>query len=236
MHCCYLPSYAGGDSIELPDTEAHHVVHVLRADVGTRIRFTNGIGITGLATLTRVDKKQCTVHIDDATLHTRSSPSLHIGVALLHNSDRMAFMMEKLTELGVHRITPFITANTERRHFKREKELAHMVSALKQSAQPFLPQLDDVVQFLHWLPQVSTATERRIAHCRSSDLVPLVKTCQPADMCIAIGPEGDFTEAEVEAAINQGFIGVSLGVDVLRAETAAMSAVMTIKTWKTLHA
>lgn len=236
MHCAYLPDYFTGDTAELPDVEIHHLLHVLRADIGTKIRFSNGKGLTGNADITLLNKKQGHIHISDATHHQRLSPSLHIGVALLHNSDRMAFLMEKLTELGVDRITPLLTSNTERRHFKRDKELSHMVAALKQSAQPFLPQLDDVVQFLQWLPQVSKTADRRIAHCRKTGMIPLAKTCSENAICIAIGPEGDFSEAEVAAAIDHGFIEVSLGNEVLRAETAAMSAVMTIKTWRTLHA
>lgn len=234
MHCTWIPGYTDQAEIDLTEAEAHHLLHVLRGKPGMQILFTNGNGITGTAEVIRADKKKCTVHILDKKQHTRSAPAIHIAAGLLHNTDRQQFMLEKLTELGVARITPLLTANAERRHFNREKAEAHMIAALKQSAQPFLPVLDEMVQFLHYKAQTDVAEQRFIAHCRHQDMTHLAKQYQPADaVCIAIGPEGDFTREEVEAAEAAGFRPVSLGRDVLRAETAAVTAAVIIKT---LHA
>lgn len=236
MHCVWLPDLAQEEMCWLPEAEVHHVVHVLRASVGTRVRFTNGAGVTGVAEIAEIHKKNCSLQILERKIHERKQPEIHIALGVLHNADRLQFVMEKLTELGVHRITPLITEHTERRQFNHDKAKAHMIAAIKQSAQPFLPELTDLVKFLQWIPQAPSGMQKCIAHCHVPDLPQLatvIHTQQPT--CLLIGPEGDFSQEEVRVALQAGFSAVSLGNAVLRAETAAIAAVVMIQTKHILH-
>lgn len=237
MHCVWLHELADTDVIWLPESEVHHVVHVLRATVHTEVRFTNGRGITGTARISEIDKKKCCLQITSRVQHQRRKPEIHVALGVLHNADRLQFVMEKLTELGVHTITPLITEHTERRQFNQEKAKAHMIAAIKQSGQAFLPELSNLVKFLQWIPQVPDNMQKYIAHCHVPQLPYLpsvIDVNQP--VCVLIGPEGDFSAAEVQQAVKAGFTEVSLGDAVLRAETAALSAVVMIQTKFMLHA
>ncbi len=236
MHCVWLPDVAEEEMVWLPESEVHHVVHVLRATVGTPVRFTNGAGVTGTAEIAEISKKACRVRVLTRVQHQRTHPEIHIAFGVLHNADRLQFVMEKLTELGVHRITPLITEHTERRQFNHEKAKAHMIAAIKQSGHAFLPDLTDLVKFLQWIPQVPADMQKCIAHCHVPALPPLPATIDTnRPVCLLIGPEGDFSPDEVRVATQAGFTEVSLGNAVLRAETAAMAAVIMIQTKHLLH-
>lgn len=237
MHCIWLPEYNGNNTIILSEAEAHHVMHVLRAKAGEQMRFTNGKGTTGLLTIEEVNKKQCRVAITETTTHSIPAPEIHVGLSVLHNADRMRFAIEKLTELGVRTITPLSTRHTEKKHFNATREYNHIIAAVKQSAQAFAPELKEMVQFLQWIKQEHNENQRFIAHCQSTPLPPLALSIIPQQpVLILIGPEGDFNAEEVALAEAHGFRSVSLGNDVLRSETAAVTAVVTIKTLSTLHA
>lgn len=236
MHCVWIPELTEADEHILSEAEMHHVVHVVRASIGSTMRFTNGKGTTGTCTLIHQDKKQCRVRIDTRTLHARSGAPIHVALGVLHNADRFQFVLEKLTELGVHKITPLITDHTEKRQLNLQKAQAHLIAAVKQSAQPFIPELTDLAKFLPWLQVVDKHATALIAHCHSPHL-PLLPQVQGLEQAvvIAIGPEGDFSPNEVQAAKLAGFRDISLGDVVLRAETAAISAVVMIHTKRILH-
>ena len=144
------------------------------------------------------------------------------------NNDRFEWFLEKVTELGVDEITPIICQNSERKVIKPERLNKILVAAMKQSLKACLPKLNKAIYFKEFIKQKFN-TDRFIAHCGEGRKTPL-KQCliRHQDVMIMIGPEGDFSNTEVQEAITNGFVPVSLGKSRLRTETAAIAACHTI--------
>lgn len=145
--------------------------------------------------------------------------------------DRMEWMAEKVTEMGVDRIVPLLCRYSERKVLKTERLRKILVAAMKQSLKATLPQLDDLTPFDDFMKALPDG-QRFIAYCDPA--IPrrdFVKECLPeSDVTILVGPEGDFSQPEIRAALDAGFIPVSLGDSRLRTETAGVFACAAIHT------
>ena len=141
--------------------------------------------------------------------------------------DRFEWLVEKITELGCDRITPLLCEHSERKVIKTERLHKVLVAALKQSMQPWLPFLDDIIPFRSFVNE-SKGDQRFIcsADAGTQLLQHLYKPAQP--VILAVGPEGDFSGAELDAAVAAGFKPCSLGPARLRTETAGLVACHTI--------
>ena len=136
----------------------------------------------------------------------------------------LEWLIEKLTELGVSSITPLLCDHSERKIIKKERLEKITISGLKQSQQFYLPKVNEMVSFKDFVI-ASKKQETYIAHCEESpkenlDAISFKGTSQT----VMIGPEGDFTADEVQAAIEMGAKPVHLGSKRLRTETAAVVA------------
>jgi 16S rRNA (uracil1498-N3)-methyltransferase len=140
----------------------------------------------------------------------------------------MEWFVEKATEIGIHEITPIICDNSERKFFKTDRAHKIIQSAMKQSNQFYLPIINEPISFSQFIKSSLNET-RFIAHCEDDlkneffNEIPL-----HADICILIGPEGDFSKKEITLAIENDFKPVALGKTRLRTETAALVATQTI--------
>lgn len=149
---------------------------------------------------------------------------LHLAVAPTKMNDRYEWFLEKATEIGISEITPLICEHSERTIFKADRFGKILQSAMKQSLQYHLPQLNEPVAFKDF---VNTLHEGQlfIAHCEETDKKLLKTAIKPRQkITILIGPEGDFSVTEIEQALQKGFAAVSLGNTRLRTETAAIVA------------
>lgn len=137
----------------------------------------------------------------------------------------MEWMVEKLTEIGINRIIPLLCRHSERKEIKCERLEKIAVSAMKQSLKASMPIIDRMTPVKDVISQ-SKEAQRFIAYCdRSIPRLLLSKEYVPhADSIILIGPEGDFSTDEIQAALDAGFKPVSLGDNRLRTETAAIVA------------
>ena len=132
-------------------------------------------------------------------------------------------MLEKLTEMGISSITPILCNNSERKDLKTERLKKIMISALKQSKQFFLPELNHMISFKDYIKGVKNPFY--IAHCKNESLKNLFEIdFKNKENTILIGPEGDFSEEEIKLSINSGGISVSIGNNILRTETAGIIA------------
>ena len=148
------------------------------------------------------------------------------------NLDRIEWMTEKCTEMGIDRITPLLCRHSERKVLKTERLHKILVAAMKQSLKAQLPQLDELTPIEDFLEQIADA-QRFIAYCDESlprsERRSLAQVYNPSsDAVVMIGPEGDFDPIEVEAALKAGFVPVALGESRLRTETAGLVAVSTM--------
>lgn len=232
MHCLYAPDLHDQTQFTLSESESHHLINVLRAKSGDQIIITNGNGRLFEAVIAVAHKKHTTVDIIATSNFTRTQGSIHLVIAPVKTAERLGYLLEKITELNVSSITPILTQNGERRVFHHEKEIHHLIAAIKQSKNPFLPILYPLTTFEKLLTDFQrNVAQKLICHCRNTPKMKLTQQYQPKqDVIICIGPEGDFTTEEVAAAEQAGFTSVSLGNEVLRAETAGIVAAVTIKT------
>lgn len=227
MDLFYLPiieSNAG--SILFPKEEAKHISRVLRKKNGDQLRVTNGLGLELMLELTQVKNHSCQARVIDKTHHRPLPYTLHLAVAPTKNINRFEWLIEKATEIGVHTITPILCDHSERKTIKIERLSKIMIAALKQSQQFFLPTLNPMETFQSFL---SKHTNGLIAHCHPSDKTSLLSIAKKqGDHLILIGPEGDFSPKEINAAEARGYTSIELGNQRLRTETAAIVACHTV--------
>lgn len=228
MQLFYAPDLNEGDGFAvLPKEESHHAVKVLRMQAGDEMFVTNGRGLGVRGTLGDPSPSGCSVKVDEVLDDAqRRGYRIHVAVAPTKVNDRMEWFLEKATEIGVDEITPLICARSERRVFNRARGLKVVLSAAKQSLKYSFPVLNEAESFRTFLKGVS-AGKKFIAHCMPQGRrLSLKDGLSPADdVCILIGPEGDFSPEEVELAVECGFVPVTLGESRLRTETAALFAV-----------
>ena len=157
----------------------------------------------------------------------KSAPSkyhLHLAVAPTKMNDRYEWFLEKATEIGIHEITPIICDRSERKVINTERFDKIILTALKQSNELFLPKLNEAITFKEFV-KLKNEGKKLIAHCEETNKKTLKSVLAPNEnITILIGPEGDFSEKEIEAALENNYIPVSLGSTRLRTETAAIVA------------
>ena len=211
----------------LPEEESKHAVRVLRLRPGDSVELVNGRGGVYQAEVVQADAKRCQLRITHEQQVPRRPYAVHVAVAPTKNLDRMEWLIEKATEMGVDRISFLRCARSERRELKLERLEKIAVSALKQSGQAWLPQLDEMIDFGAFLPTVEPATTF-IAHLADDERTELAQVANGPTCAILIGPEGDFTPEEIAAARQRGIRPVALGLTRLRTETAALAAAHTV--------
>lgn len=221
----YIADYTDTQkSINLDEDTSRHVVQVLRMKAGEQLNLTDGKGTLLTCEITDDHKKHCVVDIKEVRHKAQGARKVSVGISLLKNSNRFEWFLEKATELGVTEIIPLICERTEKEKFRYDRLQGICISAMLQSQQVWLPVLHEPVSFtdLQFLQYANH--QKFIAHCEESNKTPL--TAQPINQLtiILIGPEGDFTSPEIELALSNGFIPVSLGETRLRTETAGVVA------------
>jgi 16S rRNA (uracil1498-N3)-methyltransferase len=167
--------------------------------------------------------KSCIFEITNQETRPRRPLHLHIAIAPTKMNDRMEWFLEKATEVGIEEITPVICDRSERRLVNAERFEKVVIAACKQSMQPWFPVLHPSTPLTDFLKLQEPGF---IAHCASSfPRIPLFESLpESGSVCILIGPEGDFTPAEINQATSLGWKSVSLGQGRLRTETAGLVA------------
>jgi len=224
-----------GTEILLQTKEARYLLTVLRLTAGDAVTVFDGEGTEYRAEL-RADEDQGVYLAIQEELHpVRESPlRITLGQGLL-KGERMKFVIQKATELGVDRIIPLVTARSipivegERESLRLERWARIAQEAAKQSGRTVVPGIGPIKELADFL--VASAGARIMFW--EGEPTPLRKIADQIDpqqgMTVLIGPEGGFSEDEVLAAQRQGFIVAGLGQRVLRAETATLSVLSIIQ-------
>jgi 16S rRNA (uracil1498-N3)-methyltransferase len=227
----YLPFIDNAESlITLDEETSKHIVSVLRMHAGDRIHLTNGKGTLLTGEITDDHKRMCVVRIVENVNIAPSPKSLTIAISLLKNGSRFEWFVEKAAEIGVTEIFPVICERSEKLHFRYDRKVNILVSAMLQSQQAWLPVLREPKKIDELLPQVQHQ-QRFIAHCLDEAKKPLITAIDPSasSQVIFIGPEGDFTKAEIDLALQHNCVPVTLGETRLRSETAGIVAAAILK-------
>lgn len=204
--------------------ESKHIIKVLRKKEDDKIHVTNGLGFLFETEIALASESKCTVTIQSYTTQETKSWKLHLAVAPTKMNERYEWFLEKATEIGIDEITPIICEHSERKIVKTDRFRKILESAMKQSLHYFMPKLNEPIDFKNFISQPFEG-QKLIAHCENTTKNSLKAVLQPnTNILILIGPEGDFSVKEIETALQNKFIPVSLGNTRLRTETAAVVA------------
>ena len=228
MHLFYTPNIQSSQYV-LDKEESTHCVRVLRLTEGNVIHLTDGKGNLFKAKLVSTSIKECIVEIIETFPdYGKLNFELHIAIAPTKNIDRFEWFLEKATEIGISQITPIICEHSERTIVKPDRLKKIITSAVKQSLKAYHPVLNEAIKFKDFLKKDFKDNEF-IAHCEKEEKQSLQDVYQKANNAlILIGPEGDFSVNEINAALEKKFLPVSLGNSRLRTETAGLVACHTI--------
>lgn len=225
----YVPDAAQQN--ELPPEEAMHAMRVLRLKGGDEIFLMDGVGNFYRAQVTIAATHHCYYEIlETLPQEPQWKGHFHLAVAPTKMIDRMEWMVEKATEVGVDEMSFLDCAFSERRVVKNARMDKIIVSAVKQSHKAWKPVLHEMTAFKRFIEQPRSGL-KYIAHCydeipRANLFGELRKHADESEITVMIGPEGDFSIEEVKQAIDKGYQSVNLGTSRLRTETAGLSAVM----------
>ncbi len=209
----------------LSEESSRHIVQVLRMQEGEQLLLTNGKGQTLTAEIVTAHKKKTEVKVIHKEFLPQRAPKISIAISLIKSASRFEWFLEKATEIGVSAIIPLLCKRTEKSHFREERMKTILISAMLQSRQAWLPELVAPTKF-NELINNKYYGQKFIAHCIEEEkkILNNLITDESSSKIILVGPEGDFTEEEVKAALQQNYIPVSLGETRLRTETAGLVA------------
>lgn len=226
MQLFYHPDISESDKqIIFPKEESRHIVKVLRKKEGDLLNVTNGKGFLFKTEITSISAQKCLATVIEVDAEAAPQYYLHLAVAPTKMNDRYEWFLEKATEIGVREITPVICDHSERQVVKLERYARVLQSAMKQSLHLSIPKLNETIDLNKFLSS-ELPGKKYIAHCEEAEEKRSLKSQMlPGETStILIGPEGDFSSAEIELALKSGWIPVSLGSSRLRTETAAIVA------------
>ncbi|CAN5158296.1 16S rRNA (uracil(1498)-N(3))-methyltransferase [soil metagenome] len=210
----------------LDGPEAHHLATVRRFELGDAVTLFNGDGLDYPASILALNKKSVTLSIATGVAVDRElAHKITLAVAM-PKGDRGEFLVEKLTELGVSRFVPLITERTvvSPKESRVEKLQRIVIEASKQCGRNKLMTVEQPVKWSEFLRREHPAA-RYVMHTTET-----TQSLQSAGECIiAVGPEGGYTAGEVQSAIESGWQAASLGKTILRVETAAIAAAISVR-------
>lgn len=218
----FYEPYNDAGNLQLSDANKHYILQVLRMKEGEQCFITNGRGVKCLTVIRDVSKRDCSIEIVECFTETQRRSNLHIAISFTKNPARMEWFLEKATELGIETITPLITHRSEKIFFKKERFEKILISAMLQSQQAFLPNLNDITPLKRVIE--IAVPQKYIAYCGDEyDKQKLTDILKPsAGTLFLIGPEGDFTADEVSLCRQKEYEVIELGTNRLRTETAGL--------------
>ncbi|MEO8794102.1 MAG: 16S rRNA (uracil(1498)-N(3))-methyltransferase [Daejeonella sp.] len=224
MHLFYTPLISG-ELHMLNEEESKHCIRVLRLQVNEEINLIDGRGGFYTAEIIDAHPKRTALRVTKVELnYGKRNHYLHIAIAPTKNIERTEWFLEKATEIGIDEISLINCERSERKDVKTERLVRVVTSAIKQSIKAYHPVVNDIVPFRKFI-ESNYEGQKFIAHCIDLDKQYLKENLvKKSKYLILIGPEGDFSAAEVGLAIEAGFKPITLGNSRLRTETAALEA------------
>jgi 16S rRNA (uracil1498-N3)-methyltransferase len=208
--------------------ETHHVLKVLRLQAGDALQVTDGQGKLFNCLLATQSSQARLQILTEKTIPAPVS-SMHLAIAPTKNADRMEWLVEKCTEIGISRISFLLCQRSERKQLRLDRLEKIAIEAIKQSGQVWLPQLADMQDFKTFVRQ-NQASQKWVAHLADDDRQEISQSEKSGEICLLVGPEGDFSAEEIVEAKACGFVAVSLGKTRLRTETAGLVGCVQLQT------
>jgi len=219
MQLFYLPDARNSDT--LSREESYHCIKILRHKKGDILSITDGIGNLYSGKIISDDQSSCKLKILSKEKTITKNHNIHLVIAPTKSLEKMEWMVEKLSEIGVDKISFIYTKNSERKKIRINRLKKKSISAMKQSNSFTKTKINDIVSFDDFIKNLNDKSEKLIAHIGNNPLLKKV-VIKSNNYTILVGPEGDFSKKEVSEANAKGFRGISLGKNILRTETAGL--------------
>lgn len=228
---------ASTNKFELSPEESNHLLRVLRRAKGDMVYVTNGKGLLLTCRIDETNNKTAVLSVMEHKTYARAPFHIHLAIAPVKNQDRMEWMLEKISEIGIQEITLLNTHYTEKTFLKMNRLEKKIVSACKQSLNTWKPRLNVIREFDDFVRDNEyDGLEKFIAYLDKGEQKHLFQLAKPSgSYLVLIGPEGDFSTQEIQLSLTQKFKPCSLGASRLRTETAGLVAVHTLNLIQTLH-
>jgi 16S rRNA (uracil1498-N3)-methyltransferase len=236
MHRFYLPPEACDRSpLALADREAHHALHVLRVRTGEKVMVLDGAGRTLVCEVRLQNREEIILVVIDSKW-APPPPCRITLIQALPKGKVIESIIQKATELGVHRVVPLLSERTatllrgERAFGKAQKWSLTAIEAVKQCGNPWLPRIENPVALGDFMDRREKFDLALVGSLQGDGLHPRhyfqafrdTRGRAPETACVWVGPEGDFTPAEISTIKASGALPITLGPLVLRSETAAV--------------
>ena len=238
MHRFFAPpAQISGDRIKLDPSESHHLQRVLRLGVGARVRVFDGAGCEYECEVANAERSGVELSVlEEITTPVESELRIVLAQALI-KGDKFDWIIQKSTELGVTRVTPLATehGDVHRIEGRAAQRLARWqrisLEALKQCGRRRLVEIGEPMRWLDYCPQ--DESQLKLLFCErggnGNDRVAVDHSTPIESVSVAIGPEGGWSDQEINSAIECGFVPVHVGPRILRTETAAVVAVTLVQ-------
>ena len=211
----------------LDKEEFYHCIKVLRNKKNKKINLTDGEGNLYESKILNISKQKCEIELPKKIKSEKQKIISHIVIAPTKSFSRIEWAVEKLTEIGINKISFIYTNNSERRELKVERLQKKSISAMKQSKSVFKPVIENIISLNNLFEKYEKYENKFVADIKSKKTLNKIKT--EGNSIFLIGPEGDFTTEEMKKISINGFTKITLGNKVLRTETAAIMAGYLIK-------
>ena len=209
-------------SLLLNTEESKHCLNVLRKKINDTIFVTDGNGFLYECRISKIENNIVGVNIKKTT-QKKKNKIVELAISFPKQRNRMEWIIEKVTEIGVDIITPLICENSERINVNIDRIKKIAISSMKQSLRTHLPKISEIQKFSNFV-KTNNFEQKYIAHCKQDSKKKKIKNINSKNSCILIGPEGDFSKEEITLANNLNFKSITLSKNRLRTETAAIGA------------
>ena len=219
-----------GAQVQLPPFAAEHLTRVLRLPDGAALTCFNGDGNDYAATLIAQSRDRVLVRIGTASGNPHESPLRITLVQAIARGERMDLILQKATELGVHRIVPVVSERTEVKldEDRADRRLRHwqrvVESACEQCGRAYVPQVEPARDLTLVAADASRVATLKLAMHPGGDRLRDAAPAGTEEAMLAVGPEGGFSERDLDALALAGFRRLRLGPRILRTETAGLAA------------
>tara|TARA_B110000438_G_scaffold165722_1_gene158539 strand:- start:342 stop:1031 length:690 start_codon:yes stop_codon:yes gene_type:complete len=225
MDLFYSKFNANNKLITINETDSKHITRSFRKNIGDQIRITNGRGLLCEAEILEKGKN-IKVKVVSSILHEPDKLSIHVAISPLKNISRFEWFVEKATELGISQITPVISRYSEKKKINTERLERIITSSIKQSNQFFIPKINPIIPFSSFV--LNNDEEKIMANLKTNNTLKK-ELFTTNSICILIGPEGGFSDEEINLARENNIKEITLGNNRLRSETAAIYTISALK-------
>ncbi|MGH7128233.1 MAG: RsmE family RNA methyltransferase [Planctomycetaceae bacterium] len=228
-HRFYAPQLADAATVRLTATEAHHLANVLRQQVGQQVMLFDGRGREAVAVIEAISGRTVQLRREELREEDRRPAVDVVLAAAVPKGERVRWLVEKATELGVHRFVPLMTQRSvvKPRDAKRKNLEQTGIAACKQCGRNTLMAIDPPTAWIEFLRAEFPPGRLLVAHPGGAACGPVIRRlaadANRSPVTLAIGPEGGWTEEELAGAQSVGAVTVHLGPTTLRIETAALA-------------